>query len=194
MRRDFVFVTGSADKRREAARILGFEPESHALDLPERQSLDLAAILKAKAEAAFAALRRPVLVEDVSFEIAAMNGFPGPLVKWMLAALGAEGLAQAALALGDGEAKAVCALAFYDGESLRTFAGETTGHLVAQARGRNGFGWDPVFQPQGSELTFAELEPSEKDRFSHRGKAWRAFAAAFRSGTRQGTGFPPSRE
>ena len=178
MRRDFVFVTGSADKRREAARILGFEPAAHPLDLPELQSLELAAILKAKAEAAFGALGAPVLVEDVSFEIEAMNGFPGPLVKWMLAALGAEGLAHAALALGDGSAKAVCALAYFDGQTLRTFEGETRGRLVAKARGGNGFGWDPVFQPQGSAQTFAELEPEDKDRHSHRGKAWRAFAAA----------------
>lgn len=178
MRRDFVFVTGNADKLREAERILGFPPQSAVVDLPELQSLDLHEILDAKAAAAFAHLGRPVVVEDVSFELFAMNGFPGPLVKWMLQALGAEGLARAALSLGDGRARAICGLAYYDGQETRIFEGLAEGSLVSASQGTGGFGWDPVFRPQGSERTFAELLPREKDQIGHRGKAWRAFLAA----------------
>lgn len=184
LRRDFVFVTGNEDKQREAERLLGYRPAALALDLPELQGLDLRAIVEAKAAAAYAAVGRPVVVEDVSFEMAALGGFPGPLVKWMLGALGPERFAGVALALGDGRATAICALAYYDGESpdaerCRVFEGRTAGMLVAEARGGHGFGWDPVFRPEGSALTSAELPPAEKDRHSHRGKAWRALLAAF---------------
>lgn len=184
LRHGFVFVTGSADKLREAGRILGFAPESAAIDLPEPQGLDLHAILLAKAEAAYARVGRPVVVEDVSFEMAALGGFPGPLVKWMLGALGAEGFARVALALGDPRAEAVCGLAYYDGAApsgqiCQVFEGRTAGILVAEARGEHGFGWDKVFRPQGSALTCAELQPAEKDLHSHRGKAWRAFLETF---------------
>ncbi len=179
LRRDFVFVTGSADKLREAERVLGFAPAALKLDLPEPQGLDLRTILAAKAEAAFARAGRPVVVEDVSFEMAALGGFPGPLVKWMLASLVPERFAGVALALGDARAEAICGLAYYDGAGpALVFEGRTAGTLVAEARGSHGFGWDPVFRPEGSALTCAEQEPAEKDRHSHRGKAWRALLAA----------------
>jgi len=51
--------------------------------------------------------------------------------------------------------------------------GRTEGTLVLPGRGTHGFGWDPVFLPEGSELTFAELTGVEKGAVSHRGKAWR---------------------
>lgn len=182
MRRDFVFVTGNAGKLREAESLLGYRPESFALDLPELQSLDLREILQAKARSAFAALGRPVLVEDVSLELVAMNGFPGPLVKWMLAAAGAQGIARTAVALGDTRVRAVCGLAYLDAsngsEELRLFEGAAEGILVEGRRGEHGFGWDEVFQPAGSGRTYAELTPAEKDPSSHRGKAWRAFLEA----------------
>jgi inosine triphosphate pyrophosphatase len=180
LRRDFVFVTGNAGKLREAESLLGYPPESFALDLPELQTLDLHEILRGKARAAFATLGRPVLVEDVSLELAALGGFPGPLVKWMLAAIGAQGIAKTAAALGDTRARAVCGLAYLDGggEELRIFEGAAEGSLVLGRRGEHGFGWDEVFQPAGLERTYAELAPAEKDPLSHRGKAWRAFLAA----------------
>jgi non-canonical purine NTP pyrophosphatase (RdgB/HAM1 family) len=182
LRRDFVFVTGNAGKLREAESLLGYRPESFALDLPELQTLELHEILRGKARAAFAALGRPVLVEDVSLELAALGGFPGPLVKWMLAAIGPQGIAKTAAALGDVRARAVSGLAYLDAtggeEELRIFEGAAEGTLVLGRRGEHGFGWDEVFQPAGSPLTYAELTPAEKDPASHRGKAWRAFLAA----------------
>lgn len=178
MKRDFVFVTGNADKQREAERILGFRPNSRSIDLPELQSLDLSEILRAKALAAFAHLGCPVVVEDVSFEMLALNGFPGPMVKWMLESLGAEGLARVAITLGNPRARAICGLALHDGHRIHLFEGRTEGNLVAVRRGAHGFGWDPVFQPLGSELTYAELPPAQKDLIGHRGKAWRALLAA----------------
>lgn len=167
-----VLVTGNRNKIQEARRLCGSRLDSVELDLPEIQSLDVHEILRAKAAAAFGEIEKPLLVEETALELAALNGFPGPLVKWLLAAVGAEGIARMAAALAETAATARCTLLFFDGE--REFLGEGTapGELVLPARGEMGFGWDPVFQPRGQRLTFAEMAPEEKDRVSHRAAAW----------------------
>ena len=167
-------VTGNPNKLVEARRLCGHQLTAAAVDLPEIQSLDLGEVLDAKADEAFRRLGRPVIVEETGLELAAMNGFPGPLVKWMLDAVGAVGVARAALALGDGTARAHCMLLYYDGERRLVAEGQTVGELVLPARGESGFGWDPVFQPAGEERTYGEMSAAEKDRIGHRGRAWRA--------------------
>ncbi len=143
------------------------------LDLPEIQSLDMEEVLRAKAGSAWESVRKPVVVEETGLELVAMNRFPGPLVKWMLAAVGAEGIARVALALGDARAEAVCLLLWTDGERAVMARGATAGELVLPARGVNGFGWDPVFVPLGESRSYGELSDDEKDRIGHRGRAWR---------------------
>ena len=181
----FVLVTGNPDKAIEAERILGYRPEIEPLDLPEMQSLDLEEVLVAKARAAWhglAAIGREtaVVVEETGLELAAMNGFPGPLVKWMLEAIGAEGVARTGLALGNPGVAAVCSLAYYErpgggDEILLVGRGRTEGTLILPPRGEHGFGWDPVFVPAGESRTYAELAPATKDEIGHRGRAWRHF-------------------
>ncbi len=143
------------------------------MELPEIQSLDMEAVLSAKARSAWESVRRPVIVEETGLELAAMNGFPGPLVKWMLEAVGADGIARTALALGEPRARAVCLLLWTDGGQTVLARGETAGDLVLPPRGGNGFGWDPVFRPAGDPRTYGELPDEEKDRIGHRGRAWR---------------------
>lgn len=114
-----------------------------------------------------------MVVEETGLELAVWNGFPGPFVRWMLEAVGAEGIARAAIALGDPRARAICLLAWTDGERTVFGRGETTGELVLPPRGGRGFGWDPVFQPDGETRTYGELHDAEKDAIGHRGRAWR---------------------
>ncbi|HEX4952950.1 MAG TPA: non-canonical purine NTP pyrophosphatase [Thermoanaerobaculia bacterium] len=173
----YVLVTGNAGKLEEARRILGPGLEAVNLDLPEIQSLDPGEILEAKAEQAWRRIGRPVLVEETSLELAALGGFPGPLVKWMLAAVGAAGIARTALALGDAGARARCSVLAWDGREGIAAEGVVAGRLVSPPRGEGGFGWDPIFVPEGQELTFAELPAAVKDGLSHRGRALRALAA-----------------
>lgn len=174
----FTLVTGNPHKHAEAERILGRALDHAPLDLPEVQELDLEVVLRAKGEEAWRRLRRPLVVEETGLELAALGGFPGPLVKWMLQAVGAEGIARTGLALGDGRVTARCALLWTDGERVTVAAGATAGSLVLPARGAGGFGWDPVFQPDGESRTYGELPDADKDRLGHRGRAWRALAAA----------------
>ncbi len=169
----FTLVTGNRNKLAEAERILGFRPDAHELDLPEIQSLDLRDVLREKGQEAWRRLRRPVVVEETGLELAAMNGFPGPLVKWMLDAVGAEGIARTAHALGDPRATARCLLLFHDGEETVVAEGAAPGRLVTEPRGGHGFGWDPGFMPEDRDVNYAELSPAEKDELGHRGRAWR---------------------
>jgi non-canonical purine NTP pyrophosphatase (RdgB/HAM1 family) len=177
----FCLVTGSTGKLLEARRLAGTELSSIALDLPEIQSLDPLEVLRNKLRAAQAVVSGPVIVEESALEVTSWNGFPGPLVKWMLQALGAEGLARLALSSGCSQATARCLLLASDGQREWLGTGEVSGSLVLPARGSGGFGWDSVFVPEGETRTFGELPASLKDELGHRGKAWRALLAALRS-------------
>ena len=179
----FTLVTGNPGKLVEARRIAGEAIEAVEVDLPEIQSLDYLEVLHAKGEEAWRRLARPLVVEEAGLGLAALGGFPGPLVKWMLEAVGAAGIARTAAALGDSRATACCLLLYRDAERSVVAEGTTEGILVAP-RGAGGFGWDPVFLPAGSERTFAELAGPEKDAVSHRGRAWRALLATLGAGRR----------
>jgi non-canonical purine NTP pyrophosphatase (RdgB/HAM1 family) len=182
-----LLVTGNRHKVAEAERILGRPVEHATLDLPEIQSLDLGEVLAAKAEEAWRRLARPLVVEESGLGLAALGGFPGPLVKWMLDAAGASGIARTAHALGDPRALAACALLYRFGPAAGDAVvarGEVPGRLVFPPRGAGGFGYDVVFVADGERLTFAELPPAAKDARSPRGRAWRQLAAALKGSGR----------
>ena len=172
----FVLVTGNAGKQQEAERLIGHTLETIALDLPEVQSLDLRTVLEAKAEAAWAALQRPVLVDDTSLELEALAGFPGPLIKWLLTSVGAAGIHRMVASLGEVRATVRCGLLYADAERRWLAEGVVTGEIVAP-EGDRGFGWDPIFRPDGASGTYAALDDATKDEIGHRGKAWRMLAA-----------------
>lgn len=178
----FVLVTGNPGKVVEARRLCGLELEAVEIDLPEIQSLNLRDVVRAKAAEAWRRVGRPLVVEEVGLELAALNGFPGPLVKWMLDAMGAEGIAAAVRRLGDPRATARALLLLKTADDEILAEGATSGELVVPGRGEGGFGWDPVFRPSGQDLTYGELSPEEKDRLSHRGRAWRDLLAKLSAG------------
>ncbi len=102
-----VFLTSNAGKAREAAAFLGRPVTARALEIPEIQSLDFAAVVTAKALAAVAELGVPVLVEDSGLSLPAWKGYPGPLTKYAVGAVGEAGFARLAHAWGDPRAEAV---------------------------------------------------------------------------------------
>lgn len=187
-----LFVTGNHNKAREAAEILGIELRSIALDLPEMQDLDVAQVAAVKAAAAREALGAPdspILVEDSGIIVEAWNGLPGALTKWFLASVGNEGILRMLSGEEDRSARAVCAvaIAFADTyalasrQSVRVFLGEVGGRISPEPRGSGGFGWDPIFVPEGYSETYAELGP-RKHEDSHRARALRAAREAIRAG------------
>ncbi|CAN5803131.1 XTP/dITP diphosphatase [soil metagenome] len=173
-----LFVTSNEHKRREAAEILGIELRAAAPELPEIQSLDVSEVAAAKAMAAYELLgapRYPVLVEDSGLVIEAWNGLPGALTKWFIQSVGKEGILQMLSPDLERTARAVCAVAVadgMDGGSIRVFHGAVPGTVPPEARGESGFGWDPIFIPEGREHTYAEMG-EEKNLDSHRARAFR---------------------
>jgi inosine triphosphate pyrophosphatase len=114
----------------------------------------------------------PVLVEDTCLCFNALKGLPGPYIKWFLEKLGHEGLNNLLMAYEDKSAYALCAFSFSRGPGAEplTFLGKTPGKIVP-ARGPTDFGWDPVFQPDGYDQTYAEMAKEEKNKISHRYKS-----------------------
>lgn len=170
-----VFVTGRAEKAREAER-LGFRLERVNLDLTEPQALDPSDIVEAKVRDAYARLARPVVVEDSGLAVRAWNGFPGALVKWLERSAGLEAMARMLDRFPDRSAIATCAVAYFDGGRFVEGRGEIRGAIAEAPRGEGGFGWDALFIPEGNDRTFAEMSGQEKDKVSHRRKAWEALA------------------
>ena len=171
-----VFLTSNPGKAREAAAFLGRPVAARALDLPEIQSLDFAEVVVAKALAAAERLGVPVLVEDSGLALPGWKGYPGPLTKYAVGAVGEAGFARLAHAWGDPRAEAVSTLGLaWPGaaaEDVVVASGRVAGSLAPEPRGSNGFGWDVVFVPEGEERTFAEMSAEEKNARSHRARAF----------------------
>lgn len=170
-----VFVTSSRHKHREAQQILGLDLEQMELDLLEPQGLDVLEVAREKSRLAHDLLRRPVLVEDTSLELAALGGFPGPLIRWLLEAAGPAAIPRMLDGFSDRRARARCVALFWDGAEERYGIGAADGTIAPLPRGRTGFGWDVVFVPDwGDGRTFAEMTPEEKNSRSHRALAFEA--------------------
>ena len=175
---DLVFVTSNLGKVREAEAVLERTVDHLSLDLPEIQSLDLEEVVRAKVDAAWQHLQRPVMVEDTGLELLGLGGFPGPLVRWLLVSVGPEGIARIAHTFGDQRARARCLVCVSDGETELIGDGVVQGSIAAQPRGAGGFGWDSVFVPdEGDGRTYGEMDDDEKNLISHRRKAFDALSA-----------------
>ncbi len=182
--RRLIFVSSNVEKHREIRAALlndGVEVERVALDLPEIQSLDPAEVAAYKARRAYELLNgEPVLVEDTGLALAAWNGYPGALIKWVLGAVGEEGLCRQLDPWPDRTARATVALCLYDASGAHVFTGSTQGVIAPFPRGAHGFGWDSIFEPEGYSRTYGEMQREEKMRISMRALAVAALRAHLR--------------
>ena len=137
-----------------------------------------------KAREAFAHTGLPTVADDSGLAVEALNGMPGVLsARWS----GRHGDDDANLRLVLAQlsdtpderlgAAFECAVAFVSADGERVTHGRMPGRLIREVRGTNGFGYDPIFVPDGYQVTSAELPSDEKDEISHRGQALRALAA-----------------
>ncbi len=172
------FVTGNPGKACEAQRILGVSLKQVFLDLEEIQEIAVEPVVRKKVLQAHAVLREPVLVEDTGFCIQAWNGLPGALIKWFLKTLGTRGICRLMQGEKDRRVTAVTCFGYHNGSDYQSFVGEVVGVIPQAPCGMGGFGWDPIFQPLGSDKTFAEMIPEEKDRISMRRQALEKLRAA----------------
>lgn len=179
MSKPIVFVTGNANKLKEVLMILGeaFEGKviSQNIDLPEFQG-EPDEICVAKCEEAAKHIKGSVIIEDTCLGFNALGGMPGPYIKWFLQPLGPAGLHKMLNGFEDKSAFALCTFAYSSGipgEKVKLFHGRTEGTIVSP-RGPPDFGWDPCFQPNGFDRTYAEMSKEEKNAISHRSKALQA--------------------
>jgi XTP/dITP diphosphohydrolase len=158
------------------------------LDEPEETGTDFIANAELKAHAAAMATGRPALADDSGLAVDALDGAPGIYsARWAQTPDGTRDFAfamqkvETALAQkpdAPRTARFICALslAWPDGHA-ESFEGQVAGTLVWPMRGDNGFGYDPVFLPLGSELTFGEMSPQAKHAISHRADAFAQLVA-----------------
>lgn len=137
-----------------------------------------------KALAVASALGVPAVADDSGIEVDGLDGAPGPRSARFAgdAATDAENLQALLVAVARFEPqhrtaryRCVAAVAWPDGRTSHA-EGTCEGILAGSPRGERGFGYDPIFVPQGERRTMAELGDEEKDRISHRGRAFRALA------------------
>lgn len=161
-------ITGNEGKAREYATLLGIEVSAVKEDLIEIQSLDVVEVVKRKVQDAYSKLQGPVLVDDTGLVLNAWNGLPGALVAWFLSSVGAQGILDMAAGVTDRSATVTTALGYTDANGVRVFTGILQGTLTTERRGDGGFGYDSIFVPSGSDLTFAEMSSEQKNAISHR--------------------------
>ena len=194
-----VIATHNAGKLKEIAALL--EPHgvkcisAGSLGLPEPAETGRTFVENAliKARAAAEASGMAALADDSGLSVAALDGRPGvytadwaerqwfegePGRDWYMAMGKVEGMLQAKGPDTPRDAWFACvlAIAWPDGESA-VYEGRAEGTLTWPPRGTMGFGYDPVFVPTGREATFAELDPQEKHRISHRADAFAKLVA-----------------
>jgi inosine triphosphate pyrophosphatase len=163
---DVFFVTGNSHKLREVEAILG-KMRHVNLDLPEIQELEPRKVVIAKAQAALQQGYSPVLIEDTSLSLPALNGLPGPLIKWFLKALGGEGVYQLAATRSDCRAEVRTIFGLSLGPQTFLYGEGVLRGDVVSPRG-TGFGWDAIFCPEGGVKTMGEMTIEEKSACSMR--------------------------
>ncbi|HSX42081.1 MAG TPA: non-canonical purine NTP pyrophosphatase [Candidatus Saccharimonadales bacterium] len=161
------FITGSKNKFEEVKTVIS-DVEQLDIDLPEIQHNDAHEIIKAKLQEAVKHRQSELMVEDTSLYFDCLNGLPGPLIKWFMKTVGNDGLANIAEKLGNTKAQAKTIIGYANSKGeVEFFEGVIEGTIVAP-RGETGFGWDPIFLPDGHQKTFAEMGQDEKNTLSMR--------------------------
>lgn len=160
------FITGNPGKLKEVQAIIP-EIKGRKLDLPEIQEIDTYEIIKKKLKEATDKYKGRFLVEDTSLYLKCLNGFPGPLIKWMLKSIGNDGIYKLVNKYNNNQVSAKTIIGYNNNSNIKFFEGELKGTIV-EPRGEKGFGWDSIFQPDGFNKTLAEMNTKEKNKISMR--------------------------
>ena len=182
------FATGNKHKFNEARIILtNLDIAVGMLRMKdtEIQSDNLMEIAQTSARDVFERCKLPVIVEDAGLFVENLSGFPGPYASYTYETIGNKGLLRLLQKVENRKARFCAVIAYCDNEVKKpvTFEGEVRGKITLSQRVRSdksGFGFDPIFQPDRSIKTFAEMTIAEKNKFSHRAKAVLKFAKWYR--------------
>ncbi|WP_010479481.1 XTP/dITP diphosphatase [Thermococcus zilligii] len=172
------FITSNPGKVMEAREYLeplGIEVYQVKIGYPEIQADTLEEVAEYGARWIAERFKEPFFLDDSGLFIEALNGFPGVYSAYVYRTIGIKGILKLMEGLNDRRAYFKSVIAYWDGE-LHTFEGRVDGEITTEPLGSGGFGFDPIFRPEGFEKTFAEMTTEEKNRISHRGRALKAFA------------------
>jgi XTP/dITP diphosphohydrolase len=177
------FVTGNVHKFNEARKVLAEYNVATAmlnLEAVEIQDDNVENIAKASAADAAKKSNLSVFVEDAGLFVKALNGFPGPYSSYVYRTVGCKSVLKLLQNERKRDAYFLSVVAFSSNREQREpmcFQGRVEGRIAYEERGKQGFGFDPIFEPYGGNgKTFAEMTTQEKNKYSHRAQALRKFA------------------
>jgi XTP/dITP diphosphohydrolase len=182
------FATNNINKFNEARLVLskyGITVGMLRIKSLEIQSESLEDIAQASVIEAVNKSSLPLAVEDAGLFVEALNGFPGPYAAYVYKTIGNKGLLKLLEGIDNRKATFKSVVAYYSPKmkSPISFEGAVSGEMVREARSTSekaGFGFDPIFKPDGSRKTFAQMDIDEKNVYSHRAIAFRKFAERYR--------------
>ena len=180
---ELLFATSNQHKAAEAAAILkkcGVAVKHFHFDHREIRSDSPEDIAREAAEAAHEACGRPVFVEDSGLFIHPLHGFPGTYSAWVQKKVGNDGILRLMKGVEDRTACFQACIGYHDGSMVSVYHGVCHGSIARKARGTSGFGYDPIFVPEGQKQTFGE-RIELKNNLSHRYKALLEFSTALAS-------------
>jgi len=152
---------------------VGFETTS--IEKHEIRSESVEEIARVAARVAYETLQKPVVVDDTGFFVDALNGFPGSYAGIVLKFIGYEGILRLMTDKSNRASVFMTAVSYFDGTHIESFLGTMSGTVARDAAGVGGFGYDPIFIPNGFTKTYAELTLDEKVSISHRTTAFEEF-------------------
>lgn len=157
------FITGNPKKAEYLAKYLGFPVSHQKIELDEIQSMDLKEIIEHKVRQAYDKIKSPVIVEDVSLEFEALNGLPGPFIRFFVENTPMQMICDM---VGNHNRKAVAksVFGFYDGQEIKLFEGRLPGEIAKAPAGEGGYGWDKFFVPEGYSVTRAQLNQEDDQK------------------------------
>ncbi len=183
-KKEIVFITTNENKVKEIQNLANAEAKNITIehlgyDYPELQLEKIESVAKESADyiREKRAIKKPFFIEDSGLLIHALNGFPGPFSAFVFDKIGNEGILKLMSDKKGEERKATFKTVVAFCESAKNapilFVGTAEGKIAEKIRGKGGFGYDPIFEFEGTGKTFAELSTTEKNKISHRGRAFR---------------------
>ncbi|MBK5190364.1 MAG: XTP/dITP diphosphatase [Methanosarcinales archaeon] len=182
-KRELIFITTNSHKVKEINELADAESRNITIlhrdyDYPELQLDEIEAVAQESANyiREKTGIEDSFFIEDTGLFIPALNGFPGPFSAFVFRTIGNEGILKL-MADKKGEArkatfKTVVAFCEAPQKTPVLFVGIAEGRIAEEIRGRGGFGYDPIFEFEGAEKTFAEMSTEEKNHVSHRSRAF----------------------
>ncbi len=175
----FKIITHNKHKYEEMKKIIP-DLEMVNMEYPEIQANSLEEVIDFALDYLSERIDGNFIIDDSGLFIDSLSYFPGVYSAYVFDTIGNSGILKLMDGIEDRRAmfKTVAGLRL-EGKNFK-FVGICHGYIAKEPRGSNGFGYDPIFIPEGYEKTFAEMSTEEKNKVSHRGKAIRKVASFLR--------------